>query len=116
MTLYEINEAILNCVDEETGEIIDMEKLDNLQLAFDEKVEGLACWVKELLAEAEAVKKEKDTLANRQKTLENKASSVKNFLSSILNGQKFKTSKVVISYRKYHQNPEFSFSSYAFWR
>ena len=40
--LYEINEQILNCVDMETGEIIDADKLQDLQLAFDEKVEGIA--------------------------------------------------------------------------
>lgn len=28
MTLYEIDSAIMDCVDEETGEIIDLEKLE----------------------------------------------------------------------------------------
>lgn len=32
--LYEINEQILSCVDMETGEIIDADKLQDLQLAF----------------------------------------------------------------------------------
>lgn len=100
MKLYEINEEIYKCVDEETGEIIDMEKLVDLQLAFDEKVEGIACWIKELVAEAKAVKEEKDNLAIRQKSLENKAESLKNYLDSFLSGQKFKTPRVTISYRK----------------
>lgn len=100
MKLYEINEEIYKCVDEETGEIIDMEKLVDLQLAFDEKVEGIACWIKELAAEAKAVKEEKDNLASRQKSLENKAESLKNYLDLFLSGQKFKTPKVTISYRK----------------
>ena len=30
MTLYDIDAAILECVDEETGEIVDVEKLENL--------------------------------------------------------------------------------------
>ena len=30
MTLYEIDSAIMDCVDEETGEIIDLEKLEAL--------------------------------------------------------------------------------------
>ena len=42
-TLYEINSAILDCVDLDTGEVIDEEKLTKLQLAFDDKVEGIAC-------------------------------------------------------------------------
>lgn len=100
MKLYEINEEILKCVDEETGEILDMDRLASLQLAFDEKVEGIACWIKELVAEAKAVKEEKDKLANRQKSLENRAESLKFYLGTYLNGQKFKSPKVTISYGK----------------
>lgn len=98
--LYEINEEILNCVDMETGEIIDTERLEQLQLAFDNKVEGIALWIKNLLAEAKMIKEEKDSLANRQKVCENKAESLKEYLSGFLAGEKFKTSKVSISYRK----------------
>ena len=97
--LYEINEQILSCVDMETGEIIDMDKLQELQIAFDEKVEGIACWIKNLLSEAKAIKEEKDNLAARQKVCENKAESLKKYLFGALGGQKFKTPKVSISYR-----------------
>lgn len=100
MKFYEINEAILACVDEETGEIIDMEKLQELQIAFDEKVEGIACWIKELTAYAKAVKEEKDKLAERQKAAENRVENLKQYLMHVLNGQKFKTPKVTISYGK----------------
>lgn len=98
--LYEINEQILNCVDMETGEIIDADKLQDLQLAFDEKVEGIACWIKNLLSDASAIKAEKDALAEREKACKNKAESLKNYLSSVLSGTKFKSPKVSISYRK----------------
>jgi hypothetical protein len=100
MNLYEINNAILGCVDEETGEIIDTDKLLDLQLAFDEKVEGIACWIKNLLADAEAIKTEKNNLAEREKACRNKAESLKKYLNSALDGEKFKTAKVSISYRK----------------
>ena len=99
-SLYEINEAILNCVDMETGEIIDGDRLNELQMAFDDKVENIALWIKNLLAEAEAVKAEKNNLAKRQQVCENKAKSLKEYLSKFLAGEKFKTSKVSISYRK----------------
>ncbi len=98
--LYEINEQILNCVDAETGEIVDTDKLQELQLAFDEKVEGIACWIKNLLSDATAIKVEKDALAEREKACKNKAESLKNYLSSALSGTKFKSPKVSISYRK----------------
>ena len=98
--LYEIDAQIMECVDFETGEIIDETKLQALQLEFDEKVEGIALWIKNLLAEAKMIKEEKDKLAARQKSCENKAESLKKYLSSALGGEKFKTAKVSISYRK----------------
>lgn len=99
MTLYEIEEAITNCVDLETGEIIDEQALAGLQMARDEKVENIALWIKDLKAEAEALKAEKLALAHRQQVAENKAESLKNYLTAYLNGDKFKTAKVAISYR-----------------
>lgn len=100
MNLYEIENEILNCVDMETGEIVDIEKLESLQMERDQKIENIGCWIKNLLADARALKKEKDNLAARQKSAENKAASLKAYLSSYLNGEKFKTAKVAISYRK----------------
>lgn len=99
-SLYEINEEILNCVDTETGEIIDPEKLSQLQMDFDDKVEGIALWIKDLLSDAAAIKAEKDKLNERQKVCENKAKSLKEYLSGYLAGEKFETPRVAISYRK----------------
>lgn len=98
--LYEIDAQIMECVDCDTGEIIDVERLEALQMEFDNKVEGIALWIKNLVAEAKMVKEEKDNLAARQKACENKAESLKKYLASALGGEKFKTSKVSISYRK----------------
>lgn len=99
-SLYEIEEQIMSCVDMETGEIIDEEALANLSMERDAKVENIALWVKNLLAEAKMIKEEKDHLAYRQKVCENKAESLKEYLSRFLAGEKFKTAKVSISYRK----------------
>ena len=100
MTIYEINEQILNCIDLETGEIIDIDKLNELELERDAKIENVACWIKELKAEAEAIKAEKLVLAERQKVAENKAESLKKWLAFALNGEKFKTAKCSVSFRK----------------
>ena len=99
MNLYEIDNAILECVDMETGEIIDMNKLSGLRMARDQKVENIGCWIKNLLSDAEALKAEKEKLAKRQKAAEDKAASLKAFLSRYLDGEKFKSAKVAISYR-----------------
>ena len=58
MTLYEIDQQLLDCIDLETGEIIDAEKLTELTMERDEKIEKVALWIKELKAEAEALKAE----------------------------------------------------------
>ena len=100
MTIYEINEQILNCIDLETGEIIDIDRLNDLQLERDAKIENVACWIKELKAEAEAIKAEKLALAERQKVAENKAESLKKWLAYALQGEKFKTAKCSVSFRK----------------
>lgn len=99
-TLYEISNEILNCVDMETGEVIDEGKLSQLQMAFDDKVEGIALWIKDLLSDADAIKAEKDKLADRQRVCENKAKRLKDYLSGFLGGQKFSTPWVAISYIK----------------
>ena len=56
MNLYQINQEILNCMDLETGEILDGAKLDSLQLELEDKLEGIGCWIKNLEAEAAAYK------------------------------------------------------------
>ena len=99
MTIYEIDNEIMNCVDMETGEVIDTDKLNELQMERETKIENVACWIKELKAEAEAIKNEKQALADRQRVAENKAESLKNWLAYALNGEKFKTSKCSVSYR-----------------
>lgn len=98
MNLYEINRAILECVDMETGEIIDFEKLEQLQCDRDTKVENIACWIKNLLSDADQLKQEADKLLQRKKAAENKADSLKRYLSIFLDGEKFKTAKVSVSY------------------
>ena len=114
MTLYEIDNAILEAVDgisevfdEETGEVTDIDtfealkaKFDGLQMARNEKISNIACLYKSLLAEAEAIKKEKQALAKRQTSAENRAESVKKYLDYALHGEKFKDARNDISYRK----------------
>lgn len=100
MKLYEIDAAILDCIDMETGEVVDAEKLTALQMERDEKVEAVALWIKDLTAEAAALKAEKQAFAERQAAAEKKAESLKRWLTDALAGAKFKTTKVAVSFRK----------------
>lgn len=100
MTLYEIDKAITDLADPETGEITDFEALDNLQMARDQKIENIACYYKNLVSDAEAIKAEKDALTERQKAAENKAARLKEYLSYALRGEKFSTPKCAVTFRK----------------
>ena len=89
--LYDIDQEILDCVDLETGEILDSEKLDALQMEREAKLEGVALWVKDLNAEAAAVKEEADKLTARKRALDNKIAALKMWLLMALDGQKLNT-------------------------
>lgn len=91
--LYDIDAAILACVDQETGEIFDPEQLDALQMERAQKLEGVALWIKDLKAEAEAVKAEVDKLNARKKAIDNKVESLKTWLLYALGGEKLKTAR-----------------------
>ena len=89
--LYDIDAAILDCVDQETGEILDAEKLDALQMEREQKLEGVALCIKDLKAEAEAVKAEADRLTARKKAVDNKIDGLKNWLIYALDGGRLQT-------------------------
>lgn len=99
-TLYEIDEQILSCIDAETGEIIDADKLTELTMQRDEKIENVALWIKNLTADAAAFKAEKEAFAEREKAAKQKAEGLKIWLAAALEGVKFSTPKVAVSFRK----------------
>lgn len=100
MNIYEIDSQILSCIDEETGEILDIERLEKLIQDKNNKIESVACWYKNVVAEAEAIKAEISNLKARKERDEKLAENLKRYISDVLDGEKFKTAKVSISYRK----------------
>ena len=106
MNLYEVSEAIETAfnlaVDPETGEVDEQQLvlLELLEMERDKKVENIACLIKNLRADAAALKAEKDAFAKRQKQAENKANSLMRYLETALNGEKFSTDKCAISWRR----------------
>ena len=105
-SLYEINAQIEqiyeSAVDMETGEINPeaIEVLEALQMQRDAKIENVALWHKNCLAESKAIADEIKALQERKKRLESKINWMDNYLEFALQGQKFETAKVQISYRK----------------
>ena len=100
--LYDIDQDILDCVDMETGEIIDVEKLTALQMERDQKLEGVVLWIKDMKAEAAAVKEEADKLMARKRALDNRMEKLKEWLVIALNGEKLKTPRCNV-YQKHNQ-------------
>lgn len=107
MTLYEINglieNVLANCYDPETGEIYDEEMMvqyDSLQMAKEEKVENIVCFIKNLTADANAIREEEKALASRRQAALRKAEHLQSYLQFCLQGEKFNSPKGSVSYRK----------------
>lgn len=107
-SLFEVSRKLLNCikvsdeeyVDEETGEIIDEEAIDALEMTYTEKIENIGRWIKNLDASASALKGEEKKMAKRRKACENKMESLKKYLSACMNEVPFESPTVSIKFRK----------------
>ena len=116
-SLYEIDSQIESIVekfagafDESTGEIIDKElfaksqkELDNLEIAQNEKIENIVCYIKNLSSEVFALENEIKTFSQRKKVKENQLKRIKEYLSNFLKFKgikKIETPKAVVSFRK----------------
>ena len=104
MKLYEISRAILDViesgysVDEDTGEILfEPADIEALEIERDSKLEACALYAKNLQAEADAIKAERDRLDARMKSKQRKADSMKQYIQSCmlaLNDMTFETARV----------------------
>ena len=103
MNLFEIDRAILEMVDSETGEILDYEAFAELQMEKDQKIRNICLWIKNLVAEAKALEDEEKRFAERKKAAKNKAESLKRYVDSFLQGEPLKTTEFIVSYRKSEQ-------------
>lgn len=106
MKIYEIPGALRELLDRldadpDTGEV-DGEALAayaEYNAAAAEKLEGTACYVRELKAEAGAIKAEEERLAKRRKALENKSERLKNYMMPALEAMGGKVKGVMASVR-----------------
>lgn len=110
MTLYEIDAAIREVlengisIDAETGEVIfDDTDLDQLQLDLEQKIENIGIFVKNLRAEAEAIKAEEAALKKRREHKQNMADHYADYIKDYLVGQdrqRFETTRVLMQIRR----------------
>lgn len=99
MTIYEIDQSIMELVDPETGELLDFEAFAELRMEREKKIEAMALWVKDLTATAAAIAEEIKVLQDRKRHAEAKAQRLKEYLDRALDGQKFTTPRCSVSYR-----------------
>lgn len=100
MTLWEINQEIAALIDPDTGEVIDFDALAALSMAREEKLENIACLIKNLRTEAEGIKAEEAALAERRRAKEATAERLKEWLARELGGEAFETARCAVSFRK----------------
>lgn len=103
MNLYEISAAFRTFAEAaEAGEIPEdayADTLESIEGAFEVKAESIACIVKELRAEATAIKSERESLEQRQRVKENRADWLEQYLyQNMLTAgkRKFETPRAVI--------------------
>lgn len=100
MTLYGIDQRIESLVDPETGELLDYDAFASLQIEREVKIENMALWVKEMDAQATAIKAEIDALTERRRVLTAKVERLKGYIALALDGEKFETARCCVSYRR----------------
>ncbi|WP_305153355.1 siphovirus Gp157 family protein [uncultured Dubosiella sp.] len=109
MKLLEINKAILEVLEkgfttnEETGEVFEAEDLEQLEMAFEDKVDGIAYYIKNYETSVKAIKEEIKLLNERAKRYENRAKWLRKYLLAAMNAReldKVETIKNTIFTRK----------------
>lgn len=102
MKLYEIAQELREMLEVADNEDY-KDTIEGLHLEFADKVDSVACYIKELQAEAEAIKAEEKALADRRKAKEDKVESLKQYLCnemSVAGTKKVETARNVLSIRK----------------
>lgn len=107
MKLYEIAaeyENLLNAI--EAGEIPEEalnDTLESITSLLEEKADNIGCMIKNMTAEAEAIKAEEVKLAERRKAKENQVERLKTYLAEVLTRSgytKLETARNKMTFRK----------------
>lgn len=100
MKLYDINQAIMDCIDTETGEILNEEKLHELQMDRHEKLRNIAFVYLNAQSDYKELDEQYKKFKARRDTAKATAEWAKATLERELAGQKMKEAEFTVSYRK----------------
>ena len=99
-TLFEIDAAILECVDMDTGEIMEPERLNELTMERNTKIKNVALYVKNLEHDLAGLEAQKAIFADRAAKCKKEMERLRSWLCEALNGQKFTAPECVVSFRR----------------
>jgi hypothetical protein len=97
-TLYEINSAILDLIDFETGEILDQERLEKLKMDRQEKLRNIALLALNTKTDIAAFKEQENRFKAKRMAAEKTLAWARETLQRELAGQKMKETEFSIYY------------------
>ena len=101
MRLYQIDERIRGLIDPETGEVVDWQEFEKLQIEREEALEGIALLCREKQAVIATAKEEKKRFESIAKRAEYQLERLIQLLDDVLNeDSSFSTGRVTIRTRK----------------
>jgi hypothetical protein len=100
MNIFDIDREIQALFDPETGELVDEAAFDQLAMERDEKIKRTALYYKAQAKLAKDIQEEIRALQERQRVAKNKAERTKELLEYALQGEKFVSPEVEVTYRK----------------
>lgn len=104
MKLYEINQeiekALAECIDPETGEIKDLSKIEDLELKKADKVKSIALYILNLEADEREIDIQLKKFLSLKKSVKGQIDRLKAYLQLNTNGEDFKFPEVKVTYRK----------------
>ena len=98
-TFREIDERLLALIDPETGELLDVEAFEQLQMERTEKAEKMALWALDIALGQQVTRDEIKRLQGILAAMERKEKHLREYLGIILGGQKLRTPLITVSYR-----------------
>lgn len=113
--LFELNQALLSCVDEETGEF-DFERYEQLSADRNEKIENIIKFIKNLKSDAAQYSEAEKSFEERKEAAKRKAEQLTDYLAAALGGKEFNCLSGSVKFRSSKQtivDDETAFISWA---
>lgn len=107
MNLFEIDKQLQSCVklesgnfvDTETGEVINTEAIEQLEMDKETKLRNIGCWILNLDAEVKSLAEQEKRFKERKEAAERKIESLKTYVGAFLDGKAWKCTECEFKFR-----------------